>query len=124
MRTSGLLFFLLIAFSGVYAQPHHLDSLKFVNSSAKIPGHPRLLLLAGEENNIKKAISTQRILLEVHNEILLKCDSMLLTKPVERILFGVRLLAKSRECLNRVFHLSYAWRMTHERKYLNRAEQE
>lgn len=124
MRYTGLIFFLLITISAVYAQPHHIDSLKFINSSAAIPDHPRLLLLAGEENNIKKAISTQRILQGVHAEILQKCDSMLLTKPVERILFGVRLLAKSRECLNRVFHLSYAWRMTHERKYLDRAEQE
>ncbi|GLU52852.1 hypothetical protein Dfri01_23130 [Dyadobacter frigoris] len=111
-------------FSAVYAQPHHIDSLKFINSSTPIPDHPRLLLLAGEENNIKTAISTQRISQGVHAEILQKCDSMLMTKPVERILFGVRLLAKSRECLNRVFHLSYAWRMTHERKYLDRAEQE
>ncbi|MBE9461516.1 heparinase II/III family protein [Dyadobacter subterraneus] len=124
MRYFGLFFFLLINFSAIYAQPHHIDSLKFINSAAPIPDHPRILLLAGEENNIKKAILVQRILSEVHKQILLKCDSMLLTKPVERILFGVRLLAKSRECLNRVFHLSYAWRMTHERKYLNRAEQE
>lgn len=124
MRCTGLIFFLLITISAVHAQPHHIDSLKFINSSASIPDHPRLLLLAGEEHNIKKAISTQRILQGVHAEILQKCDSMLLTKPVERILFGVRLLAKSRECLNRVFHLSYAWRMTHERKYLVRAEQE
>ena len=49
---------------------------------------------------------------------------MLNTAPVERIKIGKRLLDKSRECLRRVFMLSYAYRTTGEEKYIARAEKE
>ena len=43
---------------------------------------------------------------------------------MERVLIGRRLLDKSREALKRIFYLSYAWRMTSDVKYLERAEEE
>ena len=43
---------------------------------------------------------------------------------LERIQIGRRLLDKSRECLRRIFFLSYAYRNTKDKKYLERAEAE
>jgi hypothetical protein len=124
MRIVGLIFFLLVGFCHVDAQVHYIDSVKFINPTVQIPDHPRILLLAGEENQIKQSIKSQRLLHEVHLHILHQSDSLLPLPPVERILYGVRLLAKSRDCLFRVFSLSYAWRMTRDKKYFDRAEKE
>jgi hypothetical protein len=43
---------------------------------------------------------------------------------LERIQIGKRLLDKSRECLKRVFYLSYSYKVTKEKKYLERAQKE
>jgi hypothetical protein len=89
-----------------------------------IPSHPRLLLLDGEESAIKQNIASDTIWRYTHDFILDECDKLLNRDPVERILIGRRLLDKSREALRRVFYLSYAWRMTSQTKYLERAEKE
>ena len=52
------------------------------------------------------------------------CDRTLTEPPVERIKEGKRLLAISRIALKRIYYLSYAYRMTGDRKYALRAEQE
>ncbi|RPJ58057.1 MAG: heparinase [Acidobacteria bacterium] len=92
--------------------------------AGKLPDHPRLLLLNGEEAGIEKAIAAETIWKEIHARILAESDALLATTPVERVVVGRRLLAKSRECLRRVFLLSYAWRMTGDEKYARRAEEE
>ena len=53
-----------------------------------------------------------------------ECDNIIDEKPVERIIYGERLLRQSRECFRRVFYLSYAWRITNDDKYLKRATKE
>lgn len=88
------------------------------------PAHPRILLLEKEEAMIHKAIASDRIWNSLHQSILAECDELLPAAPVERVVTGRRLLSKSRECLRRVFYLSYAWRMTGDAKYARRAEQE
>lgn len=89
-----------------------------------LPGHPRLLLLQGEEQSIRQTISADKTWLKLHQAILAECDQLLAVAPVERIQIGRRLLGKSREALRRIFYLSYAWRLTQEPKYLQRAEKE
>ncbi|WP_229208917.1 heparinase II/III domain-containing protein [Dyadobacter luticola] len=123
MRFFAALIFVLTT-TLAQAQVREMDTVQLVNPKTVIPDHPRLLLLKGEEKLLQKSINSKRIWKQVHSSILHQCDSLIATKPVERVLLGVRLLAKSRECLYRVFYLSYAWRMTHEEKYLKRAEQE
>ncbi len=91
---------------------------------APLPGHPRILLLAGEEDALKQAIGSDPAWGTVHQAILDECSTLLGVPPVERVLTGRRLLGKSRECLRRVFLLSYAWRMTGDNRYAKRAEQE
>ncbi|MCL4481217.1 MAG: heparinase II/III family protein [Bacteroidetes bacterium] len=86
--------------------------------------HPRILLLSGEENIIKQSVAANPTWKKMHEAILQSCDVILEKPPVERIQIGRRLLDKSREALRRIFQLSYAWRMTGDEKYFNRAEKE
>lgn len=90
----------------------------------KIAPHPRLLLPAGGEEAIRKAIAEYPPLATVHQRIMELCDRTLTEQPVERIKEGKRLLAISRIALKRIYYLSYAYRMTGDRKYALRAEQE
>ena len=95
-----------------------------VTPATKLPDHPRILLLKGEENAIKKTIAADKTWQKVHEAILAECNNLLPVAPVERIQVGRRLLDKSREALRRLFLLSYAWRMTRQPQYLQRAEKE
>ncbi len=90
----------------------------------KLPGHPRLLLYAGEEKAIKANIAADASWRSIHQSIIAQCDSFENRPVLQHIKIGRRLLDKSRECLRRVFYLSYAWRMTKQEKYLVRAEKE
>jgi len=93
-------------------------------STGKLPEHPRILLLKGEEAAISQTIASDAIWKTIHQFILDECDKITEQPPVERVLIGRRLLDKSREALRRIFYLSYAWRMTSDAKYLERAERE
>jgi len=86
--------------------------------------HPRILLFEGEEAVIRANINADPTWKKMHEAILVECNKILGRSPVERILTGLRLLSKSRICLQRVFLLSYAYRMTGYEKFLNRAETE
>ena len=86
--------------------------------------HPRLLLLKGEEKALLQKIQSDKSLKNIHAAILAEGDRLQNQPPVERVLIGRRLLDKSREALRRIFQLSYAYRTTGEKKYLQRAEQE
>ena len=88
------------------------------------PDHPRIIMLEGEEDRIRSILVTDATFKNVHDIILNECNSLLSKPPVERILIGRRLLDKSREALRRIFDLSYAYRMTESKKYLDRAEKE
>lgn len=86
--------------------------------------HPRIMLLKGEEAVIQKAVSASPVWGKMHQAILDESDKIIELPPVERIQIGRRLLDKSREALRRIFHLSYAYRMTGDEKYFQRAEKE
>lgn len=90
----------------------------------KLPPHPRILLLGGEEEQIRLSIQNSPVWKKMHETILNSSDKMMELPPVERIQIGRRLLDKSREALRRIFQLSYAWRMTGEEKYFARCEKE
>lgn len=86
--------------------------------------HPRIMLLKGEEAVIQKAISESPVWGKMHQAILDASDQIIELPPIERIQIGRRLLDKSREALRRIFQLSYAYRMTGDDKYFQRAEKE
>ena len=91
---------------------------------ANLPGHPRILLLEGEEAAIREMVTPEGAWQKLHRAILAECDTLGGLPPLQRVQVGRRLLATSRECLRRVFYLSYAYRVTGEAKYLERAERE
>lgn len=120
----GLLVLLILNVSfKSYSQPSTGLSQKVDLSKLK-SGHPRLLLLPGEEKKIISQIKKFPEWQNVHEAILTECARIDTLPPVERIQIGKRLLDKSRECLRRVFQLSYAYRITRDPKYLKRAEKE
>lgn len=92
--------------------------------TTKITSHPRLLLLRGQEEEIKKNIVDNPVWRFAHNQLISECDVMLPLPVLQRVLVGRRLLDQSRECLRRVFFLSYAWRMTGKKKYFKKCEEE
>ncbi|MCW3080166.1 heparinase II/III family protein [Segetibacter sp.] len=92
--------------------------------SAKLPGHPRILMLKGEEAAIKKNIAGDKTWAKIHQAIITESDNIIASDPIKRIQIGRRLLDKSREALRRLFMLSYAYRMTGQQKYAQRAEKE
>jgi hypothetical protein len=91
---------------------------------ARLPAHPRILLLRGEEQRILHDVGTDPLRRKLHEAIIAGANEMLVLPPIERIQIGRRLLDKSREGLRRSFFLSYAWRTTRDERYLRRAERE
>ena len=87
-------------------------------------GHPRILLLEGEEQQIKNLIASDETWQKVHFAILEKSISIIGKPVLERKMIGRRLLSTSREALLRIFNLSYSYRMTDDEKFLKRAEEE
>ncbi len=110
-------FFFLLSIN-LAAQVDHLGN------NVLMAGHPRLLMLKGEEEIIKKTISADQTWTKLQKDILTESDRIIDLPPVERIQIGRRLLDKSREALRRLFFLSYAYRTTNDIKYFQRAEKE
>ena len=96
----------------------------YVSADAKIQAHPRILIFTNDVTVIKKMVAADTTWLKIQQGIINECDRLLEIKPVERIKIGRRLLDKSREALRRIFFLSYAYRVTDNAKYLQRAEKE
>ncbi len=113
-----------IFYLGCFVSNTSFGQADYISASQQVPGHPRILLLKGEEAAIKKTIGKDTTWANVHLAILAESDRLLSVAPVERIQIGRRLLDKSREALRRLYMLSYTFRTTGEQKYLLRAEKE
>src|SRR5688572_5614915 len=120
---SLILFFLLLFFAGAISNSANAQQVT-LPTLENLPAHPRLLLVGGEEEVVKKSISNNPVWKNMHEAILRASDAMIEMPTLERKLIGRRLLSKGRECIRRVFYLSYSYRMTGEEKYLLRAEKE
>jgi len=95
-----------------------------LSPTTKLPAHPRLLWLKGEEATLKKTLAADPALAKLHGAILAESDRLLTVLPLERKQIGRRLLSVSREALRREMFLGYAYRMTGQAAYRARAEQE
>ncbi|MCZ2483212.1 heparinase [Aquirufa nivalisilvae] len=87
-------------------------------------GHPRLLFLKSDEAIIQRNIQQDTLWANLHQQILKEADVLLLKEPLIRKQIGRRLLGVSREMLRRTLFWSYAYRMTKQLKYAQRAEKE
>jgi hypothetical protein len=116
-RTLLLSVIMLIVFSSV---SYSSDSFNY----SKIAPHPRLLLSKADEGALKKVLKSNVQFSGIHDLIIKKSDEMLSKEALTYIKSGKRLLAVSREALQRIFFLSYSYRMTKNNEYLKRAELE
>ncbi|MBL7815743.1 MAG: heparinase II/III family protein [Saprospiraceae bacterium] len=115
---------LVIFFYFLLIQNPIFGQLKYLTDVKSIPNHPRILLLKDEEKNIQKSIDGDKNWAKIHQVIIAESDKIIALPTLERIQIGRRLLDKSRECIRRIFHLSYAYRLTKDKKYLDRCEKE
>lgn len=111
------LFLMMVFTSFLQAEDFDMEKIN------QIP-HPRILLLKGEENRIKASIASDPTWSKMNQAIVEASDKMIELPTLQRKLEGVRLLDVSRECLRRVFYLSYAYRIVGDEKYFLRAEKE
>jgi hypothetical protein len=89
-----------------------------------VPAHPRLFMTDAQLSEIQIRLKSQAALQGFYQAMLKKADEIVPQKPVERVKTGRRLLGVSRRCLDRVIHLSAAYRFSRDRRYLERAQQE
>lgn len=92
---------------------------------ASIDDHPRLFMRANDFITLEKQIANSPELKTIHDIIITKCNDIYMKSPVlEHKLdeSGKRLLHVSRAALEQIFCLAYAYRMTGEKRYLEKAE--
>jgi hypothetical protein len=104
---------------------HPIQTLQdSIDLATSFGDHPRIMLKGGQEKALKASIGKDKTWLSLHQSILKESDRIIDLPVLQRIQIGRRLLDKSREAIRRIFQLSYAYRMTGDRKYLDRAERE
>ena len=123
---SFTIFTLLIGSCALAESPFREIPTKEVQSAFDQPikPHPRLFITDTQLTKIKRNISSDKALQSYYNAMLKKADGILDNTPVKRQKTGIRLLGVSRNCLDRVIHLSASYRLTKKQAYLNRAETE
>ena len=105
----------LLTVMGVMAQ---------VTAGNRVPDHPRLFLLKGQEQQLKADIDSSRVWTNVHKALIKECDRIINLQPKEQNPKAADQLGVSREYLRRIFLLSYAYRLGGEEKYLEHARRE
>ena len=93
----------------------------------KLPDHPRILLIKGEEKSIRAAIAADPAWKKMHETIKSYCDVLIDSVVLERVPPASALmntLNTSRKALRRIFFLSYVYRVTGDGKYAQRAKKE
>jgi len=96
--------------------------LSSVGAQTKLPDHPRLLFPKSAEAQVKQQIQSDPLAKDLYQELLRRADHAI-TLPVCRyhIPDGKRLLSQSRHALSNILHCSMAWRLSGEKKHLDRA---
>ena len=97
---------------------------RVVAGSASSAAHPRLLVTEAEWASLPARQRRDPDVARLTAGILARARSDLAKPPVEHRLQGRRLLGVSREFLRRSLFWSFAWRITGERVYLERAQKE
>ncbi len=102
------------------------ESGKFISQShfEKIGGHPRLFLKKEDFASMKNNLKKNSVAKNISDNLIVETDKILKLPPLERKQVGRRLLMVSRESLRRILYLSYAYRMTGDKKYASGAERE
>lgn len=86
--------------------------------------HPYLLLGKCGEQNLKTLFESNIKMQTIHRKILSQANAAVKAGPTQYVLTGGYLLYTSRESLQKLFSMSYAWRMTGGKQYLDAVEAE
>lgn len=86
--------------------------------------HPRLLATHDQLTSLAKSLDADPLRRKLADAITREADSLQSAPPIERKLIGLRLLDKSRTCVERVLVLSTAYYLTSDKKYVDRCRQE
>lgn len=113
-------FFLLI----ILLSAHLSAQLNSNNNFPTSTEHPSLLIQSGDELLIKQSVKNSPELTIIQDVIIEESNKMLTMPCLKYEKIGKRLLTVTRECLTRVFYLSYSYRITGDEKYAKRAENE
>lgn len=94
-----------------------------VDAALKSP-HPRLMPFPGGDQAFRERLAADPDLKSYFNAVKAFADKTLTEPLPEHIMEGMRLLHVSRNTLDRMFALGFAWRVTGEKKYADRAQAE
>lgn len=83
--------------------------------------HPRLMLSASVIEEIKSKRKNDALLDKYASAVIASANSIVNKAPLARVLTGPRLLSVSRELLHRVTHLSLAFHLTSDPRFLDAA---
>ncbi len=84
--------------------------------------HPRLLFPVEMEAQLREKIAADPLAAELHENILARANAVLRDRTCRyEKSDGKRLLPESRLALHQIMHTAWAWRMTREKKYFDRA---
>jgi hypothetical protein len=86
--------------------------------------HPRLLMKSDGLERLKHQAKSDTLLQKYIGLIIRQADRCCSQPPLEHVLIGPRLLSVSRDCLDRIYALGMAWRLTGEEKYARKAEED
>jgi hypothetical protein len=88
------------------------------------PEHPRLLATEAGFKRLRDLVRDDAFAGPMFAKLQRQADAVLKQPPIEHRLIGPRLLDQSRLCLDRVYTLAMVYRLTGDRRYLDRAVRE
>ena len=92
---------------------------------ANISGHPRLLATADDFDRVRVLINENEFVREMYDSNISTADAILTQSPVEYALDNrSTILGLSSSVRSRAMYLGFAWQMTGDRKYVDRALEE
>jgi hypothetical protein len=107
------------ALLGLGAEPPSQEQV--LQKVSPLPGHPRLFWTAKDEAGVRAKITSDRQLNAVWEAVRINADTMLTEPVVVYRKDGRRLLGRSREALGRTMNLGFAFRLTGDKRYAERA---
>jgi hypothetical protein len=90
---------------------------------SEVTEHPRIIFKKGEESKILAAVNKNKEYKIIHDYILETADKYLELPPLIYKKKGKRLLHVSWQALKRIHYLSYSYRFTKDKKYLEKVEE-
>ena len=100
-------------FAAIPVPEHPLSKLK--------PNHPRLIANESDFDRLRELVHSDSLAGNIYSNLERQADKMLGEPTVVHRLIGPRLLDQSRRCLERVYTLALVYRISGEKKYLDRA---